>query len=152
MLHAGFTPIERANHSIYVSYYEKYGVGMDATVFPGTQDLTFVNDTGDYLLFQAYDEGTEATVQIYGTPDGRQAQLLGPYFSSSDLTGFPEGEKPPRKNEIAWIQRVTFADGYSEDRVILSRYTELPQFLAKKYELLHASAEKQEPAAGAIQG
>lgn len=140
MLHAGFSPVKRANHSMYVSYYEKFGVGIDATVFPGKQDLTFVNDTGNYLLFQAYTEGTEAVVQIYGTPDGRTPIVAGPYFASSDLSDFPEGERPPRPNEIAWVHRVAFKDGTEQTQVIRSRYTSLPQTLAQKYTpFLHAS-------------
>lgn len=42
---AGFTSISRKAHSMFVHYYEEYGVGMDATIFPGKQDLTFQNDT-----------------------------------------------------------------------------------------------------------
>ncbi|MDD4287253.1 MAG: VanW family protein [Candidatus Peribacteraceae bacterium] len=140
MLSAGFTPVKRANHSMYVTYYEKYGVGIDATVYPGKQDLTFVNDTGNFLLFQAYTEGTEAVVQIYGTPDGRETQISGPYFSSSDLSDFPADERSPRSNEIAWVQRIAFPDGTEKQQVIVSRYNSLPRSLALKYETLHASA------------
>lgn len=147
MLNAGFVPVKRANHSMYVSYYEKYGVGIDATVFPGKQDLTFVNDTGHYLLFQAYTEGTEAVVQIYGTPDGRKTFVAGPYFASSDFSDFPADVRPPRKNEIAWVQHVTLQDGTEKDQVIVSRYNSLPRSLAAKYETLHASAEKELSAA-----
>ncbi|MFH1444157.1 MAG: VanW family protein [Candidatus Peregrinibacteria bacterium] len=141
MLNAGFPSVKRANHSMYVSYYEKYGVGIDATVFPGSQDLTFVNDTGNYLLFQAYTEGTEAVVQIYGSSDGRTSMITGPFFTQSDLVSFPQDERPPRGNEIAWIQRIVFADGREESRVIYSRYTSIPKTLAQKYQVLvHASA------------
>ncbi|MDD5041491.1 MAG: VanW family protein [Candidatus Peribacteraceae bacterium] len=141
MLNAGFESVKRANHSMYVTYYEKYGVGIDATVFPGQQDLTFVNDTDNYLLFQAYTEGTEAVVQIYGTPDGRKTQISGPYFSSSDLSDFPADERPPRNNEISWVQHIVFPNGTEKQKVIVSRYTSLPKSLAKKYEtVLHAGA------------
>lgn len=147
MLHSGFTSVKRANHSMYVTYYEKYGVGIDATVFPGQQDLTFVNDTSNYLLFQAFTEGSEAVVQIYGTPDGRKTQITGPYFSSSDLSDFPANERPPRKNEISWVQRIVLPDGTEKRQIIVSRYTSLPKSLARKYELLHASAENKLSAA-----
>jgi len=141
MLNTGLQEVERANHSLYVSYYEKGGVGIDATVYPGQQDLTFVNDTGNYLLLQAYEKGTEATVNIYGTPDGRSVTMHGPYFSSSDLSDFPEETRQPRSNEIAWIQQRTFANSKTEERVIFSRYlTGLPKLLAAKYNALHASA------------
>lgn len=151
MLHAGFTPVERANHSMYVSYYEKYGVGIDATIFPGQQDLTFVNDTAHPLLLQAYDEGTEATVHIYGTPDGRKTSIDGPFFWNSDLSAFPSSGKPPRKNEISWVQRVSLADGREQESVIVSRYTSLPQSIAKKYNTLRASASESRVAASVSQ-
>jgi hypothetical protein len=139
MLDAGFQAIERENHSMYVSYYEKYGVGIDATVFPGLQDLTFVNDTDDYILLQAYDEGTEAIVNIYGTPDGRTIEIRGPYFFSSDFSDYPLDKPRPRKNEISWIQHVSLPDGTTQENIIISRYTALPLSLPGKY-ALHASA------------
>ncbi|MDD4627955.1 MAG: VanW family protein [Candidatus Peribacteraceae bacterium] len=135
ILNAGFRVVDRQNHSMYVSYYEKYGVGIDATVFPGLQDLTFVNDSGNDLLIQAYDEGTEAVVNVYGTPDGRSATVKGPYFASSDLTGYPANERSPRSNEIIWVQEVTFADGSTQDNLIISRYTSLPRSIVAKYAL-----------------
>lgn len=135
ILNAGFQVVDRQNHSMYVSYYEKYGVGIDATVFPGSQDLTFVNDSGRDLLIQSYDEGNEAVVNIYGTPDGRSVTVKGPYFAKSDLTDFPVQEHTLRSNEIAWVQQVTFADGRSQENLIISRYTSLPQSIATKYAL-----------------
>jgi len=135
ILNAGFQVVDRQNHSMYVSYYEKYGVGIDATVFPGQQDLTFVNDSGNDLLIQAYDEGTEAVVNVYGTPDGRSVAVNGPYFASSDLSGFPVKEHALRTNEIAWVQKVTFADGRVQDNLVISRYTSLPRSIAIKYAL-----------------
>ncbi|MDD5623095.1 MAG: VanW family protein [Candidatus Peribacteraceae bacterium] len=137
---AGFTVQERANHSLYVSYYEKYGVGIDATVFPGQQDLTFVNDSGNYLLLQAYDEGTEAVVNIYGTPDGRIVDLRGPFFAGREPADFSyAGRNKLKGNEIAWVQNVTRADGKVEQNVIISRYTGMPASIPRKY-ALHASA------------
>ncbi|MDD5469794.1 MAG: VanW family protein [Candidatus Peribacteraceae bacterium] len=93
MANAGFIAEDRKAHSLYVTYYEEYGVGIDATVFPGAQDLTFTNDTENYLIVQAYDDGYDAVVNIYGTSDGRRVKLEGPFFSGS------AGADPARAEE-----------------------------------------------------
>ncbi len=139
MLNAGFTPVDRKAHSLYVTYYEEYGVGIDATVFPGSQDLTFVNDTPGYLLVQAYDDGFEAYVSIYGTDDGREVAVQGPYFASTAVTSAVPVEHI-QNNEIAWVQTVRYADGREVQNVIRSRYKWIPKSLAQKY-VMHASAE-----------
>lgn len=145
ILNAGLPIVKRKQHSLYVSYYEKHGVGLDATVYPGQQDLTFVNDTGNWLLIQAYSDGFEASVNIYGTPDGREVELVGPYFTANvpeDL--LPNGLK---RNEIAWSRTVTYSDGREQKEAILSRYKELPKSLAKKYiDLAIAEKEKEQAA------
>jgi hypothetical protein len=141
MLNAGFTPVEREAHSLYVTYYEQYGVGIDATIFPGKQDLTFVNDTDSYLLVQAYEDGFDAYVNIYGKDDGREVDLQGPFFastahmSSTDLSGL-------HHNEIAWVHKVRYSDGRETENIVRSQYRAIPRTLAQKY-TLHASAGEQ---------
>lgn len=137
---AGFPIVKRASHSLFVHYYEKYGVGVDATIFPGRQDFRFLNNTNGYLLVQAYVEGDEARVTIYGTPDGRQTTLLGPYFSDSVPQTLDLGGKTLKRNEIAWEQQITFSDGRAEKHTIVSRYKSIPKSVVKKY--LHAAAEQ----------
>ncbi len=146
ILHAGLPVVKRKQHSLYVSYYEKHGVGLDATIYPGQQDLTFMNDTGNWLLIQAYSDGYEASVNIYGTPDGRTASLAGPYFTANVPEGLLENGKNLKKNEIAWTHTVTYADGREQKEIILSRYKELPKSLAKKYIDLEVAAQEQEQA------
>jgi len=141
LVNAGFEPVERRAHSLYVSYYEQYGVGIDATVFPGSQDLTFVNDTGNNLLVQAYTDGFDAMVNIYGTPDGRTVELAGPYFASTAPAEFRYDGRPLYSNEIAWVQDVTYADGRMNEYIIHSRYNWVPKQLVQKYAPVHASAE-----------
>ncbi|MDD3896808.1 MAG: VanW family protein [Candidatus Peribacteraceae bacterium] len=139
MTNAGFTAEERKAHSLYVTYYEEYGVGIDATVFPGAQDLTFVNDTGNYLIVQAYDDGYDAVVNIYGTSDGRRVKLEGPFFSGSAPEQILQGQKKLSSNDIAWLQGIEYADGSRKENLILSRYRAIPRSLPQKY-LLHAGA------------
>ncbi len=138
MLNAGFVPVERKAHSLYVTFYEEHGVGIDATIFPGKQDLTFVNDTPNYLLVQAYDDGFDAYVHIYGTDDDRTVDLRGPYFSSTaHMSDVPlDGLN---HNEIAWVHTVQYADGREVQNLVRSRYRAIPRTLAQKY-TLHASA------------
>jgi vancomycin resistance protein YoaR len=123
ILNGGFQVLERKSHSAYVPYYEKHGVGIDATVYPGIQDLRFVNDTKGYLLVQAYSEGFEAYVQIYGTPVERTVQLEGPYFWGTA----PKGYRNVGPNDIEWLRHITFADGTQKTDTILSHYKILPR-------------------------
>ncbi|MCA9373622.1 VanW family protein [Candidatus Peregrinibacteria bacterium] len=77
---AGLPITERRPHSWKVSYYaQSMGDGLDATIYPGVTDLKFVNDTPGHILIQAYTVDAEAYFKIYGTDDGRQVTLDGPY-------------------------------------------------------------------------
>ncbi len=78
MLNAGLDIKERRNHAYRVSYYEEdMPPGYDATVFIPSPDLSFVNDTGNYLLIQNTYDGVNKslTYEIWGTSDGRQAEI-----------------------------------------------------------------------------
>lgn len=133
ILNAGFPVVDRRSHSLYVSYYEPYGVGIDATIFPGEQDLTFLNDTGNYLLIQAYDDGFEAVVNIYGTPDGRKVALEGPFLKGNAPEGFTYEGRPLHKNEIVWRQSVEYVDGRTREDTIYSKYKYIPGSVQTKY-------------------
>lgn len=122
VLAGGLPVIERRSHSLYVSYYKKYGVGLDATIFPGSQDLAFVNDTPSYLLMQATTEGKDVTVNFYGIPDGRKVVLDGPYFSTTAPDDLRIYGRKLREKEIAWIQRIVRPSGEEQKNVILSSY------------------------------
>ena len=133
ILLAGLPVVSRKPHSLFVSYYEKYAVGIDATVYPGQQDLTFTNDTPHYLLVQSYSDGFEATVNIYGTPDGRTVEMEGPYFTKTAPEDLTVNKRKLAKNEIAWRQHVTHADGVTQVNTIVSRYKFIPATVVKKY-------------------
>lgn len=80
----GGLPItERNQHSFRISWYEKFEpIGMDAAIFtgPGGYDLRFVNDTGHWLLIEAYaDTANEVlTINLYGTNPGREVVQIPP--------------------------------------------------------------------------
>ena len=133
LLSAGLPIPKHKNHSLYVSYYEKHGVGLDATVYPGQQDLKFINDTGHPLLIQAHTEGTEAFVSLYGVADGRTVTLDGPYFSR---TATPEvtGKRKIYANQILWRRTVAYPDGTNPlDEWLLSQYKILPKGISSKW-------------------
>ena len=129
---AGFPFIEKRNHSLFVSYYEKYGVGIDATIFPGVHDLVFKNDTAGYLVVQATTEGEDAIVSIYGIDDRRDVVMHGPYFAGS-----AKRHAPMRSldfNEIGWVQEVVRPDGTVRNHPIISHYAKpVPRSLARTY-------------------
>ena len=133
ILHAGFPVTERKSHSLYVTYYKEYGVGIDATIYPGQQDLVFTNDTDNYLLIQAYDDGYDAIVNIYGTPDGRSVELQGPYFAENAPEDLRVQDRKMSRNEIAWLQNVTYPNGEVVQNTIVSRYRTLPNYVRNEY-------------------
>lgn len=79
-LNAGLPIVERHAHSYRVHYYEEGGfkAGLDATVFNPSNDLKFINDTGNYILIQTKTDTQNLTLtfDLYGVSDGRKAEIL----------------------------------------------------------------------------
>jgi vancomycin resistance protein YoaR len=115
---SGLPITERANHSLYVTYYKMFGVGVDATVYAGKQDLNFRNDTGHPIVIVAHAEGDDAFVEMYGVPDGRTVSMEGPYFAATK----PDSIDFIGKNQIIWTHDVTYPTGYTLHTVISSIY------------------------------
>jgi len=76
-LFGGLPITARRNHSYAVKYYAPQGT--DATIYPGVQDMKFINDTGHFILIHTYIDGTRLVFDFYGTPDGREIAIDGPY-------------------------------------------------------------------------
>ncbi|PKL36687.1 hypothetical protein CVV38_02165 [Candidatus Peregrinibacteria bacterium HGW-Peregrinibacteria-1] len=125
-LNANLEILERYPHSLYVLYYEEFGNGLDAAIYPGHKDLRFKNTTDNYLLVQAHVDGDFGYVDIYGTPTGDKVELLGPIYSGRVPEQFQELVNP-RWNEISWIQKITKSDGTIELNPINSRYRTAPR-------------------------
>jgi vancomycin resistance protein YoaR len=136
ILQAGLPVGKRKSHSMYISYYEKDGVGLDATIYYGQQDLTFTNNTAHPVVIQSFDEGDDAFVYLYGTPDGRTSTIEGPFFSGTEPQDFIESGRKIKSNEIGWLQRVEHANGIIEMHPILSAYKSLPRSIVDKYTAL----------------
>jgi vancomycin resistance protein YoaR len=88
---AGLPITERHAHSLYISWYDRFGLGpngdgqgLDAAIFTGVQDLKFVNDTGHWLLMQtSIDEQAQVlVVQLYGTRPKREVRIEGPIITN----------------------------------------------------------------------
>lgn len=132
VLQAGLPVLEHRSHSIYVHYYEAYGVGQDATVFLGSQDFTFQNDTPGSILIQSYTQGDEAFVKFYGIDDGRRVTLDGPYFSKNAPADMLYNGRPIRSNQIAWVRHIQYADNQKKHELFVSQYKALPRTLADR--------------------
>lgn len=138
---AGLPVKERAPHSYIVTYYSQVGGhGFDATVYPPTRDLKFLNDTQNTILVQSYAEGVDAYFKFYGTSDGRGVTMEGPYISNRrsapteivevpDPT-LPEGErkqveKPHSGFDTLWYRNIT-KNGATVKEELVSRYRAVP--------------------------
>ncbi len=79
VLNSGLPVVKRTAHAYRVGYYEQgFPPGLDATVFAPGVDFKFKNDTGSYVLMQAYTSGLSLYVDLYGAPDGRTVTLTKP--------------------------------------------------------------------------
>ena len=121
-LNAGLDIQEQRNHSWYVSFYKAYGDGLDSTIFPGSQDLVFVNNTNNYILMEAYDNGYDAVVSFYGESDGRIVSLDGPFTTSNQTDELLSALGALSSKQIAWKQVISWPDGRSETNWLLSSY------------------------------
>lgn len=78
-LFRGLPILERRNHSYAVQYYVwPLGWGFDATIYPGSVDMKFKNDSPGDILVQAYTEGTHVYYKFYGIKDDRTVDVSGP--------------------------------------------------------------------------
>jgi vancomycin resistance protein YoaR len=75
-INAGLGITQRRNHAYVVRYYGT--PGFDATIYPPSTDLKFMNDTNHHILIQSKLEGTHLTIELWGTPDGRTVAVKGP--------------------------------------------------------------------------
>lgn len=108
---AGFPILERKPHAFPVHYYDPQG--FDATVYPGSSDLKFTNDTNGPVLIESQIKGTILTFQIYGMGDGRKVSIDGPH----------EYDVQPDGSMKAYLVRsITYADGSTKTDQINSVY------------------------------
>jgi vancomycin resistance protein YoaR len=144
-LSAGLKIVERRNHSYRVRYYEP--VGTDATIYDPSPDFRFLNDTGHYILINAYVKGDDATFEVWGTQDGRTTLFKGqkdvtdvdelkprvynvtspPPMKLVETLDLPPGQKKCTETAHAGADadfgyQVTYADGTVHEETISSHY------------------------------
>ena len=75
--------ISRRNHSFYFNIYP---LGRDATVYPGSADFKFQNDTGHPILIKTVATNRKLSFRIYGTPTSKEVEFSPPaiYLLYSD--------------------------------------------------------------------
>lgn len=118
----GFPITDRRNHSYTVNHYAPKGT--DATVYPGSADMKFLNNSPGSLLIQTYADGDLAYFIYYGTKDTRRTQVLGPYTWGSSspppdrteyTTDLAPGEKKKLGERVPGVKalwyRITKRDG-----------------------------------------
>ena len=82
---SGLEITERYNHSYPVVYYGT--PGFDATIYPPSPDVKFVNNTPGHLLIQTQIVGTRLRFDIYGQDDGREVVVDGPHTYDRQANG-----------------------------------------------------------------
>ncbi len=140
-LYGGFPIVERAPHSYAVSYYAQIGgYGLDATIYPGSHDVKFLNDSPGDIVIQAYLDGDQAYFKFYGTDDGRKVWMEGPSESNRHSPGpaeivqtdtLPEGTKKQIEAshvgfDVTWYRHLVKAGAEEVKETIFSRYKAIP--------------------------
>lgn len=141
-LFGGLPIVERNQHSYAVSYYSQIlGHGLDATIFLGGPDLKFENNTPGHLLIQTYVENDyEIYIVLYGTADGRNVEMEGPYISGQIAAGptiyeettqltqgeTKQAEKPHNGFKALWYRHLTDKDGNLKSETISTKYQAIP--------------------------
>lgn len=80
---ADLNVLSRRNHSFYFNIYP---LGRDATVYPGSSDFKFQNDTKHPILIKAVATNKKLSFRIYGTPTNKQVEFSNPaiYLLNAD--------------------------------------------------------------------
>ncbi|MDP2656447.1 MAG: VanW family protein [bacterium] len=146
ILDTGLPVTARTAHAYRVSYYEKdgnglyIGPGLDATIYSPNPDFRFKNDTPGYILITSNVVGSKITFSLYGTDDGRTANVDGPYILSTTPAGKPvyietDTLKPGEEKQVEYphgggtataTYTVRYADGTVQKKVFNSKYKNWP--------------------------
>ncbi|MFA4845730.1 MAG: VanW family protein [Patescibacteria group bacterium] len=145
VMNSGLPITERQNHSLVVSYYNdprNGNPGTDATIYEPSPDFKFVNDTGNYILFQAENltETSDLRFTLWGTSDGRTGSFTPPVVSRwipvgetqrIETTDMEPGKEQCQSAHIGADSSFTYTivrpDGTIEETVFTSHYRPLPE-------------------------
>ncbi|MEX0649728.1 MAG: VanW family protein [Candidatus Andersenbacteria bacterium] len=78
-MQAGLEITARKNHSYPVAYYGT--PGYDATIYSPAPDFKFKNDTANPVYLTTQVSGTRVIFEVWGTSDGRQVTVNGPFVT-----------------------------------------------------------------------
>jgi vancomycin resistance protein YoaR len=108
---AGLPITDRRNHAYAVSYYSPQGT--DATIYPGSADLKFINNTpGDILIWPYETDRNDVNFDFWGTTDGRQVTLEKPVAYDRQSDG---------AMKASWTRDITM-DGTTTSQTFYSNY------------------------------
>ncbi len=111
-MQAGLPITARRNHAYAVQYYAPQGT--DATIYPGSADLKFINDTPGAILVWPYEKDANTLIfDFYGTKDSRQVTLEKPVQYD---------RKPDGSMKATWTRDVVTALGEKRTDVFKSVY------------------------------
>ncbi len=111
-MNAGLPITARRNHSYAVQYYAPQGT--DATIYPGVQDMKFINDTnGNILIWPTFPTKNALRFSIYGVKDQRKVAFEGPTVYDRKSDG---------SMKATWTRLVTMADGLEKKDTFKSVY------------------------------
>ncbi|TAK04298.1 hypothetical protein EPO34_04135 [Patescibacteria group bacterium] len=163
IMNSGLPVVERRNHSLVISYYgdpSNGNPGTDATIYEPAPDLKFTNDTGHYVLFQAFMDETKQTLDFHfwGTSDGRKGSYTPPKVIrwipfgdqvDTPTESLPAGEQqcqsPHNGADTTFLYTIARPDGTEEQTEFASHYRPLPKIC-----LVGTGASSVEAPTGAI--
>ena len=115
-MNAGLPITARRNHSFAVQYYAPQGT--DATIYPGSSDLKFINNLPSVMLIRTRIEGKKLFFDFFGTKDNRVVTFEGP--NQYD-------KKPDGSMKAIWTRHVTL-NNQTTDQTFKSVYLPPAQF------------------------
>ena len=116
-LQAGLQVTARRNHSYPVAYYGT--PGYDATVYSPTTDFRFKNDRSHPIYLKTNIVGTKVIFEVWGTNDGRQVKINGPFVT----------ERRPDGSLTAAVAQIVTKNGKSlREQNFVSRYQSPDKF------------------------
>lgn len=120
-VNAGLQITERYPHAFPVRYYDPQG--FDATIYPPSPDLKFINNTPNYLMIQTRIEGNNLYFEIFGTNDSRITKVLGPYVTKSSPDGSLSTKLTQQvwKNGEIWFEKTFYSNYQSPNKFKIQR-------------------------------
>lgn len=116
-MEAGLEITSRRNHSYPVAYYGT--PGYDATVYAPYTDFKFKNDTGKPVYLRTHVMGTRLIFDVFGTNDGRQVNVNGPFVT----------ERRPDGSLTAAVAQIVTKNGKSiREKNFVSHYQSPDKF------------------------